>query len=69
MAIDDGDGGWICNRDMIWLYAHQRAKLFVGFINGQIAPSSPALIEQPEIAEYCELRTWDVSYGIISYKR
>lgn len=66
MAVDDRDSVWIRNRDMIRLYAHQGPKSSVGLVNGQIAPSPPALIEKPYIAEDCQPRSRDVSYCMIS---
>ena len=66
MAIDDRNGVWISDGDVIRLYADQGSKRPVSLVHGEKASSPPALIEQPEVAKGCELGTRDVPYGMIT---
>ena len=66
MAVDDRNGVWIGYGDVIRLYAHQRSKRLMSLVHREIASSPPALIEQPEVAKDCELRTRNVPDGIVS---
>ena len=64
MAIDEGNGVWIGDGDMVRLYAHEGSKRLVSLVHGEISPSPPALIQQPEVADEGKLGTRNVSDGI-----
>ena len=51
MSVDDRNRIGICDRDMVWLNTDDRAKTFMGVVDGFVTTSSSALIHQPQIGE------------------
>ena len=66
MAVDDTNGFWVRDGDVIGLYSHEWAIFLVGFVDSEEAAPSSALVEEPEVAEGCELGAWDVSNRIVA---
>lgn len=47
LRVDDGDGFKVCYGDVIRLDPDQGSVFFMGSIDGEVASSSAALIEEP----------------------
>ena len=65
MAVDDLDGRFIRNTDMIRLNPHELAILLVCFINALVSFALPTLCQEPQIAELCSEWSWYISYAAI----
>lgn len=53
VAIDDGDGSWVCDGDVVGLDADDLAVGLVCLVYGEVSSASAALVHEPEVGEGC----------------
>ena len=53
VAIDDRNGSWVCDGDVVGLDADDFAVGLVCFVYGEVSSASAALVHEPEIGEGC----------------
>jgi hypothetical protein len=53
VAIDDGNGSWVCDGNVVRLDADEFAVDLVCFVYGEVSSASTALVHEPEVGECC----------------
>jgi hypothetical protein len=66
VAVDDGDGSWVCDRHVVGLDADDFAVSLVCLIYGKVSSASATLVHEPEVGEGCWERRRDIADGPVA---
>lgn len=62
MPVDNCNGRFICDTDMIRLDPDQFPPFLMSIIDAEIPFSLPCLCKKPEVREFGSKRSWDLPY-------